>query len=46
MCVLLFTFRETSPALRGGIAIAAMLLYGGLLFVSRALTSEEISHVR
>jgi len=47
MCVLLFTFRETSsPALRGGIAIAAMLLYGTLLFVSRALTSEEISHVR
>ncbi len=47
MCVLLFTFRETSsPALRGGIAIAAMLLYGILLFVSRALTSEEISHVR
>jgi O-antigen/teichoic acid export membrane protein len=40
MCVLLFTFRETSPALRGGIAIAAMLLYGGLLFVSRALTLE------
>ena len=47
MCVLLFIFRETSsPALRGGIAIAAMLLYGTLLFVSRALTSEEISHVR
>jgi O-antigen/teichoic acid export membrane protein len=46
MCVLLFTFRETSPVLRGGIAIAAMLLYGTLLFVSRAFTSEEISHAR
>ena len=47
MCVLLFAFSEASSSvLRGSIAIAAMLLYGSLLFASRALTSEEISHVR
>jgi len=47
MCVLLFAFSEASSSvLRSSIAIAAMLLYGSLLFVLRALTSEEISHVR
>ena len=47
MCVLLFTFSETSATIaRGGIAIVAMLLYGSLLFVLRAFTPEEISHVR
>jgi O-antigen/teichoic acid export membrane protein len=47
MCVLLFTCSETTPPTqRGAIAIVAMLLYGGLLFVLRAFTPEEISHVR
>jgi O-antigen/teichoic acid export membrane protein len=47
MCVLLFTFNEGFGTIaRGGIAIGAMVLYGGLLFVFRTFTPEEISHVR
>jgi O-antigen/teichoic acid export membrane protein len=46
MCLLLFTLEDTSPALRVAIAIAALLVYGGFLYISRAFSAEELAHAR